>query len=82
MGITVLFVTHEIDEAVYSAARVSDVVVTDRDHGEYRHQRARRAIAAQNAFIGALRRPTQTSLCANPGRQAGTTPGLIREPDM
>ena len=38
MGISVLFVTYDIDEAVYSAARASDVVVNDRDHGEYRHQ--------------------------------------------
>jgi NitT/TauT family transport system ATP-binding protein len=35
MGITVLFVTHNIDDAVYSASGASDVVVTDRDHGEY-----------------------------------------------
>ena len=51
MGITVLFVTHNIDDAVYSASGASDVVVTDRDHGEYCHRSARRTIAAQNAFL-------------------------------
>jgi len=50
MGITVLFVTHNIDDAVYSASGASDVVVTDRDHGEYCHRPARRTTAAQDAL--------------------------------
>jgi len=49
MGITVLFLIHDIDEAVYSASAC--VVVTDRVHGEYCHRSARRTIAAQNAFL-------------------------------
>jgi hypothetical protein len=45
-------------------------------------ERSQLKMRSQNAFIDALRRATQTSLYANPGREAGTAPGLICEPDM
>ena len=77
LRVTVLFVTHDIDELVYLGQRVlvmshAPTVIME----DVRHRPARRTHAARDAVAGAFRRVAQAHLFANPARQAGLASAL------
>ena len=81
LRVTVLFVTHDIDELVYLGQRVlvmshAPTVIMEDVAIDLPDDRT----PARDAVDGALRRVAQAHLCANSARQAGLAPtwGLIR----